>query len=278
MANKKNCNEKIEDNIPINSYLAGLWEGDGYIYIGKKGNPIWAISFNVKDKLLALKILNIINGKGHIVKHSKNGIELRFSNVKDLIKIISLTNGYYRSPKIYQIYKLIDWLNNNNINLKIPKLEKNTNLLISDSWLAGFIDADGCFYIRFSKTIACRFGLEQRMICPITNISYNLLFEQIQLEFNCGLHIRYRKHLNKNYYSLKFENQDNNKLLINYLTKFPLFSSKFNDYINYVQAFNIILKKNHLIDSGRKEILNLKSTMNDKRTEFTWDHLNKLKL
>ncbi len=271
------------NNKYFNSYLSGLWEGDGHIYIKKTKNklyPVWAISLNSKDKPLALKLISLIGGKGHIINHSKKGLELRFTNLNDIIKIIYLTNGYYRTPKIYQVHRLIDFLNNQNPNLNIPKLEINNTPLFSDSWFAGFIDADGCFYIRFSdKQISCKFSLEQRMFCPVTNKSYGLVFKQIQQEFNCKLYTRSRQKINKSYYNIKIESVLNNKILIDYLTIFPLYSSKYNDFINYVKAFNIILKKkDHLTDLGRKKIFLLKSTMNDKRTTFDWNHLKNLNI
>jgi len=62
MANKKySSNEKTEscEGTAWGSYLAGLFEGDGYIYINtnkkKRRNPMFCICFNIKDKPLAEK-------------------------------------------------------------------------------------------------------------------------------------------------------------------------------------------------------------------------------
>lgn len=41
------------------------------------------------------------------------------SNLKGLIKVVKLINGYMRTPKIVQLYKLIDWLSTKGI-LKNP--------------------------------------------------------------------------------------------------------------------------------------------------------------
>jgi hypothetical protein len=88
-------------------YLAGLIEGDGYISITNKNRVILGITFNIKDKPLAEKLLKYL-GKGTIVKRKTNSIELRFSAVKTLQKIIILINGKFRTPKIDQFYKLIN--------------------------------------------------------------------------------------------------------------------------------------------------------------------------
>ena len=102
----------------LGSYLAGLIEGDGYISITNENRVILGITFNIKDKPLAEKLLNYL-GKGFIATRKTNSIELRFSALaparnpgqgekKTIIKIITLINGKFRTPKIEQLYKLID--------------------------------------------------------------------------------------------------------------------------------------------------------------------------
>ena len=91
----------------IGSYLAGLIEGDGYISINNKNRVILGITFNIKDKPLAEKLLDYI-GKGFIAKRKTSSIELRFSSKNSLCKIITLINGKFRTPKIDQLYLLID--------------------------------------------------------------------------------------------------------------------------------------------------------------------------
>ena len=71
---------------------------------------------------------------------------------------------------------------NLNHSMNIEKLPLNNKPLINDSWLAGFIDADGSFYIRNSlKQIICKFSLEQRMIFPKTQESFFTILNKICL-------------------------------------------------------------------------------------------------
>jgi hypothetical protein len=79
LESKEGClyNLKRRDE-EFGSYLAGLFEGDGYISINNKNKLIFAITFNIKDKPLALKILNKI-GIGHISKRKSKSVELRFT-------------------------------------------------------------------------------------------------------------------------------------------------------------------------------------------------------
>jgi hypothetical protein len=82
-------------------------EGDGYISITTKNRVILGITFNIKDKPLAEKLISYF-GSGFLAKRPSNCIELRFSSQKTLCQIIQLINGKFRTPKIEQLHKLID--------------------------------------------------------------------------------------------------------------------------------------------------------------------------
>ena len=114
------------------------------------------------------------------------------------------------------MYKLIDWINSKNNNLNIPKLPINDSSLDSNSWLAGFIDADGGFYIRYSiKQICCKFALEQRMIYPNTNLSYKFILEKIAKFLKAKMATRNRVNYKNFYYIIRVENQNSANNLIN---------------------------------------------------------------
>ena len=260
----------------LGSYLAGLIEGDGDITITNKDSVIRGITFNLKDKPLAEKLLRILGG-GFIVKRKTNSVELRFSHKQTLCQIIELINGKFRTPKIDLLYKLVDWMNKKH-SMNITKLPLNDSPILKDSWLSGFIDAGGCFYIRNSlKQIICKFNLEQRMIYPKTNENYNTILNKICLAFGVKLNIRERISKKNSYYIIKLENQNAVKLLINYLDAYPLLSSKHLDFLNWKIVFNEIVNKNHMTVEGRKIVSLHKSQMNNSRTSFNWDHLNKIK-
>lgn len=94
----------------MGSYLAGLIEGDGAIYIPKNNRnaAMIIISFHSKDLPLFL-ILQKNLGEGNILKiKGKNAYQYTISDIKGLIKVVNLINGYMRTPKIVQLYKLID--------------------------------------------------------------------------------------------------------------------------------------------------------------------------
>jgi len=200
----------------LNSYLAGLFEGDGHIWIQKSGsmsikkhNPRFFLTFHIKDAALAIKLISIIE-YGHIAyKPKKNACVLIISAVKGLVKIINLINGELRTPKINQVYLLIDWLNNNH-SLNISKLPNKLESLNKDSWLAGFIDADGSFSIQHTKVengalknkISCRLRVEQKMLDPITKISYHSILLEISNFLECNLLTRKQLATGREYYTI----------------------------------------------------------------------------
>ena len=160
--------------------------------------------------------------------------------------------------------------------MDITKLPVNESPILNDSWLSGFIDADGNFYIRNSlKQIICKFSLEQRMIYPKTNENYNLILNKICVALNVKLQSRIRENKKISYYIIRVENQNSINLLMLYLETFPLLSSKYLDFLCWKTVFNFIINKNHMSVEGRKIIYELKSQMNNSRTYFNWDHLNK---
>lgn len=275
------------------SYLAGLFEGDGHIWISKnltkkKHNPRFCITFSLKNEPLAKKLLGIIQ-YGHIsYKLKENACVLTVSPVKGLKRLVSLLNGELRTPKISQLYLLIDWLNQNH-GSNIHKLPIKLGSLSNDSWLAGFVDADGSFSIQHTKKeggaqfflkkngkVSCRLRIEQRMIEPKTNASYFGIMSEIAGFLNCKLLTKKQLSTDNEYYTLAATSRNSLIIITSYFEAFPLFTSKHLDYLDWSKAVKLILSNEHYTDANLLVIDHLKSKMNRSRTEFSWDHLDKL--
>ena len=281
---KNNNNKKTI----FNSYLAGLFEGDGHIWIPKnntkkKHNPRFCITFNLKNEPLAKKLLEII-GYGFIrYKPKNNACVLVVSPVKGLKFIVECINGELRTPKIIQLYNLIDWINKNHSS-KIKKLTVKKGNLNKDSWLSGFIDADGSFSIQHTKLenrtkkrkITCRLRIEQRMYEPISKNSYFDVLTEISTLLNCNLNTRKQVSRGNEYFIITASSRKSLSTIITYFKHFPLYSSKYLDYKDWEQAATLILENNHYTENGIIKINYLKDNMNLKRTYFNWEHLNKL--
>jgi hypothetical protein len=90
-------------NSQLDYYLAGLIEADGSIIVPKDNSlnyPTIYISFNMEDKPLAICIKNHL-GFGSIEDIEKNNaVRLIIRGKYNIMNLISLINGKFRTPKI----------------------------------------------------------------------------------------------------------------------------------------------------------------------------------
>ena len=217
---------------------------------------------------------------------------LTINNFEGLILIANLINGYMRTPKINALYKLIDWLNNR-FDLDIEKKGKDISNIDSNSWLAGFIDADGLFSVRTTTVskypkIECKFELGIFCLDDALDIEASKsLIKNIGTFLEIADYSFKQVKKSKGFYlSIKKQNIKSNEILLNYLSLFPLFSKKYLDSQDFGLIFQI-LKKYHDAKSKREfKLNNLDSDLDlkqvniikhgiYKRTEFKWNHLGK---
>jgi LAGLIDADG DNA endonuclease family protein len=267
------------DNKKFNSYLAGLFEGNGHIWFTKINtkkiqNPRFCITFNLKDELLAKRLIYLI-GYGFIkYKPKKKTCVLTILPVKGLKNIISLINGELRTPKIRQLYSLIDWVNKNHSS-NIPKLKLKKGELNKDSWLAGFVEAEGSFSVQYTKKkkISCRIRIEQIMEDPVSKLSYKDVLTDISKFLNCNLKTRKQVSTGNEYYIITASNRASLCIIINYFNIYPLLSSKYLDFKDWKIAADLILSNNHYSEQGISNIELIRNSMNLNRKDFNWDHL-----
>jgi hypothetical protein len=279
---KKENNNILNENFYY--YLAGLIEGDGTIIVpklersikGKLNYPSIQISFDSRDFPLSLIIQQKL-GFGSISKtKGVNAYRLTINNYEGLISIVNGLNGKFKTVKINDFYLLIDFLNKRFSNLNIIKKEIDNSDLKSNAWLSGFIDADGHFFVRISKkSVSCGFELVQSSLDHNKRSKHDIM-KKLSDSFNVNLRI-----INKNYcggnlqYGVRFTNIKPNLLLIDYLSNYTLFSSKYLNYKDYCEVVNIIKIKAHKTDEGLLRIFEIIKNMNNRRKIFIWDHLNK---
>lgn len=323
-----NTNEDMKYNKYLNdenlgSYLAGLIEGDGSISVHddvskNRYSPIISIAFNKNDYQLALFFKNKLNIGKIQIKSNTNVCIWQIKSIEDVYKIINITNGYYRTPKYEAIIRCINWINNyiNNYEIKFVKNLYNYNInirskilsnisileikpldttnILNNSWLAGFTDADGYFYIGLNKSknkekINLSYRIEIKQSYHKDNPfnvdkSYYPIMQNIASSFNSSLYSRVRnlklnsKDNNKLYYSyiVSVNNVNNLKLVNSYFSKYNLLSSKYLKFKDWSKLLLSILNKSNrstnpeCISLG-KEIL---ENFNNNRSSYNWDHLN----
>jgi hypothetical protein len=281
---------KLHLSSKVRYYLAGLWEGDGHIWIptnkeapsGKKYTPHFAISFAQEEYPLVLKLKSFIGGS---IRHKieNQAYVLTITSIPGLVFIINALNGCLRTPKIAKFNAMINWINQETGSF-IPIYNIDKSNLLLNAWLSGFIDADGSFDIRVSQTngisiknrVAARLRLEQRKIDSNTGVSYLEIMTSIANALGVTLNNSIHND-NIEYFLISASSTKSRGIIVSYFTKFPLFSSKRLNYLDWLSCHNLIISKNHLTQEGREIALKLKLGMNNKRTYFNWDHLSTLK-
>ena len=289
--------------VGFGSYLAGLIEGDGTIVVPKQERsakgilnyPSVQIVFQLKDFPLCQFVQKIIgHGTIHKKKQSARYI-LTINNINGLIILVNLINGKIRGPKYNQLILLIQYLNNKKF-LNIIPLGIDTTSLRVNSWLTGFIEADGSFQVRTSLTskyprIALSFELSQSQITRLPPVHENLWAPKAVLDsrgaggYNFSMlsiitliadFIKVKVNevrLNSKYpqYRVRTSSLRTNLNLKIYLDKYPLKGTKYLDYKDWSSVLRFFEKGTHI--ENLEEIVKIKSGMNQKRTIYNWDHL-----
>jgi hypothetical protein len=198
-----------------------------------------------------------------------------------------------RTPKIEALHRLIDWLNSrSNIRLEhIDKLDLDDSNLMNNPWLSGFIEADGNFYCGFklnadgiAEQLKSYMRISQKRLYSNNskilgkNNSNLFIMEKIKQLLNIKK-VTEIKRIKENYIELSYEIRTSKKtscdILTNYLSTYPLFSSKYQDYLSWCEFNKIRISREYRTIEGTSKLKTIKNSMNTLRTQFNWDSLNK---
>lgn len=300
----KNMNSKL------GPYLAGLIEGDGTFAIhdtestAKKYAPMIIIVFKKSDLPFANFLRDLTNCGKVYVKPERGYILWQIQDLTSVFIIINFINGYMRTPKIEALDRTISWINNyidENENSKLPSTHKilsqikkletyslDTSKIDSNSWLAGFSDADANFSINIHKRtnkITTRVQLYYRLeirqnyhrISKKTiyqEPSYFPIISEIGKYLGVNIYSRSREVNDKIYSSFTVisHNKSSNLKIIDYFDKYPLLSSKYLDYISFKELV-ILQNENSITSTYLEKAVNTRKDFNKTRTTYNWNHL-----
>lgn len=261
----------ITHNKPSNdqewgSYLAGLIEGNGYF---SAQNQI-VISFSEADKPHA-DFLCAWFKHGYVYPNcgacsgkptadtasGKRACIWVISDIAGVTKMLNLINGHIRTPyKLSQVRKNMPYF-------KDLQLDVDNSPLLESWWLAGFSDANSCFYVQIinkdkhpnpSIRVHFKFSLSDKTILT-------------QLAKVFGSTIGTRKHKDKmgNIFESYYWSSSTHKAAYkvhNYFHKHSLQSTKWLNFLKCREVLRIIHNKQHLSAVGLEKIKKLISGMN----------------
>ena len=282
----------------IGPYLAGLIEGDGYIGVQEKTSntnivhwPKIIIVFNIHDKPLAEKLSAELE-VGKVINREKAGhVLLQILAKEEVLKIIHLINGHMRTPKIEALHRAINWINKKDSS-SIALLGLDLSPLDSNSWLAGFTDADGNFaitlsdrkkngvFLRTSIQTFFRIEVKQNYSREVTQdqggASYFNILTEISHFLTVNLYTRTRKKEDKVFYAFTAvaHNYRSHDIVRNYFDRFPLYSSKYLAYKDWCLVQDIY--REGLTKEKLDKIKIIKNNFNSKRKLYNFSHLDSL--
>jgi hypothetical protein len=282
---KKNLNRSFRyysdnKNKLINSYLAGLIEGDGHLNVpkglrnssGKINIATIEVMFVLKDAPSAEFLKRLFGGNIYRIAN-RNCIKWAIQDKKSVTFIVNSINGKFRTPKINSLHRLIDFLNEKGDN--IVKLPLDNSPINSNAWLAGFIDSDGSFTIKgfSSENLRTYLGFHFYLGQRVKDVSGESLEKVMQILSDfLKTKLRTRTIYGFEQFVVNTSSKESNLILVNYLNTYPLLSSKYLDYKDWEEALNFYINKLHKDPKHLEKIRLLKQNMNTGRTKFNWSH------
>jgi hypothetical protein len=250
------------------------------------------LKIHSKDINLLENIKNYFN-VGNITYRKDGYVEFIVSSIKDIKVLIDHFDSYpllTQKWADYQIFKqtfiiinLKEHLTKEGVN-KILSLKAVFNNGLSDSlkkafpdlipairpktptpkiidpnWVSGFVDAEGCFFIRLSSTLTSA-SLVFKVAQHIRDVK---LLEEFINYFNCG-YFKLSTTTGGEFVVTKFS--DLNQKIIPFFKEYPILGLKSLDFKDFVKASEILQNKAHLTKEGINEIKQIKSRMNRGRS------------
>jgi len=226
-------NIKNQDNNDQFIYwLAGLIDGDGSLLVNKNKALSCEITVHERDVKTLFKIKEKYYGSVHKRSNVK-AYRWRVSKRKIIEKLyIDLNGKLITDSKKKQLKNFSTILNIE------PILVENYDFDINNAWLSGFIDADGYFSIRNNYTLTLSIGQKT------SGILY-----KIKEKLKCG-NVYYDK--SGNTYNYAITDLNGIKIILSYLNKYPLKTTKHIDSITFRKLIQYIELKYHYKNNPNK--------------------------
>lgn len=286
--------ENLYNNYLLGSYLAGLIEGDGSIYVPlltkiykREEYSAIEIAFDIKDFKLMSKISDTLGGGYIFIRANGKSGQLRIKDKITLLESTDSINGRMRTPKIEALHRLITWFNIK-YKMTIPLLGLDSTHLKESSWLSGMLDADGNFYVTWKLnknnlpiglTYYLRISQKQRYTSrwDCTRNESNLPFMlEIAKLFNTRIIeiTRHKKTYIEMAYEVRTDKIISKNLMFEYLNKYPLFGYKFFNQMYLEKIHQLKLSKDYGRLSGKEKLIEYKKLMSLGHKDIAWVHLN----
>ena len=273
--------------------FAGMLEGDGHLYTptslrsptGKLRYPAIKLHLPAHDLPLLQAIHNIWGG-GITSNTQRTMYTWQVQSMNQVHVVLVFINGYMRGPKVHHV--MSSWFRTNTSLPVIEVLPPSTTPILSDGWLAGMIDTDGSFQLIFRTSSVNGFAIDVRLIMFLTqsrnwqvpnaifgNSWANVMASVVSaLCGTVGDRLRMRSNGSvEDVVGVLVKNIESREILMEYLTQYPLLTSKRLDSLDWMEAHHLVINHNHKTPEGTTRLQDIKAGINRGRTQFDWSHL-----
>jgi len=136
---------------------------------------------------------------------------------------------------------------------------------ISPSYISGFVDGEGCFSVTIQRSKNVRLGIQ---VIPEFHVSQhqnrNEVLEVIKEKFGCG-YIKPNDPHNPGDLTSVYVVRNSNDLrqkIVPFFNKYPLISSKQQDFLKFAEVIKMMSEGKHLEKNGLIKILQFAFSMN----------------
>jgi len=264
----------------------------------------FSIGLHEKDRLFLESIRSYFGGVGNITKQGKNSIQYRVTSIKDLKVIIGhfdkyplITQKHADFVLFKQVVALMDrkeHLTNEGLH-KIVAIRASMNNGLSDelkaafasiipvtrplvhnqeipdpNWLVGFVAAEGCFFVKTSKSKTHKLGESVQLIFQLAQHTRDSqLINSLVNYFSCGLYKTSFTQGSMSIYTVtKFT--DLTLKIIPFFDRYPLPGNKALEFADFKGVVELMKNKGHLSVEGLAQISKIKTGMNRGRQLSTW--------
>lgn len=233
--------EAININNKFKWWFIGFTEGDGSFIINKNGYLEFKITQSSVDAQILFYIKKFLGFGSVSVQDKKNKTHhFRVRDKENLYKLIQIFNGnIITNYKLNQFKLWVDAYNKaykTNINIINNKHE----LTLTNGWLAGFTDAEGCFTSSMS--------VSQKTGKSITTVRY-VISQKDDIEFSTDLAIKIKGYVThvKSYNGYNtVVNFGKLNVILTYLKNYPLKTKKYISYTRWLKIYELVKNKKHL--------------------------------
>ena len=252
---------KHSKNLISNDWLTwfiGFSEGDGAI-LTTKGKARFVLT--QKEGVILHHVQEVL-GFG-TVRQFDGYYRFIVTDPQNILLLIYIFNG--NLVLSHRKKQLGDWVNALNKS-RIIKLALDPKLMkpnLSDAWLSGFTDAEGCFNVQIQPLntvtgyrVSLRFLLDQKN-AESTLLHIRELFKFGQVNLRGGTNEVYR--YNNNTFKGLFPVRD-------YFLAFSLKTKKAESFKHWIEIFTMVLNKEHLGEEGLEKIRAIAKIINTKNS------------